>query len=70
MNYVFVSENLLVDWFILIHKKNMLVRRDAELVYMWVHTHTHTGCVFVLLFWHTSSSQKNVLFLHANFRTC
>jgi len=34
MNYVFVSENLLVDWFILIHKKNMLVRRDAELVYM------------------------------------
>ncbi|XP_039508023.1 MICAL-like protein 1 [Pimephales promelas] len=28
------DENLLVDWFILIHKKNMLVRRDAELVYM------------------------------------
>ncbi|XP_067311122.1 MICAL-like protein 1 [Pseudorasbora parva] len=28
------DENLLVDWFILIHKKNMLVRRDGELVYM------------------------------------
>ncbi|XP_051745227.1 MICAL-like protein 1 [Ctenopharyngodon idella] len=28
------DDNLLVDWFILIHKKNMLVRRDAELMYM------------------------------------
>ncbi|RXN25242.1 MICAL 1 [Labeo rohita] len=28
------NENLLVDWFLLIHEKNMLVRRDTELVYM------------------------------------
>ncbi|XP_073704049.1 MICAL-like protein 1 [Garra rufa] len=28
------DENLLVDWFLLIHEKNMLVRRDTELVYM------------------------------------
>ncbi|XP_016392279.1 MICAL-like protein 1 [Sinocyclocheilus rhinocerous] len=31
---VCVSENLLVDWFLLIHEKSMLVRRDTELVYM------------------------------------
>ncbi|XP_016330505.1 MICAL-like protein 1 [Sinocyclocheilus anshuiensis] len=29
-----ISENLLVDWFLLIHEKSMLVRRDTELVYM------------------------------------
>ncbi|ROI63302.1 MICAL-like protein 1 [Anabarilius grahami] len=28
------DDNLLVDWFILIYKKNMLVRRDAELMYI------------------------------------
>uniref|UniRef100_A0A9J8C496 MICAL like 1 n=1 Tax=Cyprinus carpio carpio TaxID=630221 RepID=A0A9J8C496_CYPCA len=28
------NESLLVDWFLLIHMKNMLVRRDTELVYM------------------------------------
>ncbi|CDQ75115.1 unnamed protein product [Oncorhynchus mykiss] len=28
------EENMLVDWFTLIHEKHMLVRRDAELVYM------------------------------------
>ncbi|XP_016323946.1 MICAL-like protein 1 isoform X2 [Sinocyclocheilus anshuiensis] len=28
------NEHLLVDWFLLIHEKNMLVRRDTELVYM------------------------------------
>ncbi|XP_016101067.1 MICAL-like protein 1 isoform X2 [Sinocyclocheilus grahami] len=28
-----ISENLLVDWFLLIHEKSMLVRRDTELVY-------------------------------------
>ncbi|XP_029618849.1 MICAL-like protein 1 isoform X3 [Salmo trutta] len=28
------EEDMLVDWFTLIHEKHMLVRRDAELVYM------------------------------------
>ncbi|XP_052406990.1 MICAL-like protein 1 isoform X2 [Carassius gibelio] len=28
------NENLLVDWFLLVHEKSMLVRRDTELVYM------------------------------------
>ncbi|RXN12040.1 MICAL 1 [Labeo rohita] len=28
------DDNLLVDWLLLIHEKNMLVRRDTELVYM------------------------------------
>ncbi|XP_026066508.1 uncharacterized protein LOC113048828 [Carassius auratus] len=28
------NENLLVKWFLLIHEKSMLVRRDTELVYM------------------------------------
>ncbi|XP_071259566.1 MICAL-like protein 1, partial [Salvelinus alpinus] len=28
------EEDMLVDWFTLIHEKQMLVRRDAELVYM------------------------------------
>ncbi|KTF84113.1 hypothetical protein cypCar_00046957, partial [Cyprinus carpio] len=29
-----ITENLLVDWFLLIHEKSMLVRRDTELGYM------------------------------------
>ncbi|XP_059418677.1 MICAL-like protein 1 [Carassius carassius] len=28
------NENLLVDWFLLVHEKSMLVRRDTEMVYM------------------------------------